>query len=266
MVNMLYICSVAKITFQLRYFIELSYKGTNYHGWQLQPNAISVQEMLNKALTIIFRIPINVVGAGRTDSGVHAEQLFAHIDLENSFNVEEVLYKVNSILPNDITVNAIFEVKEDAHARFDASSRSYEYRIYLGRNPFLTETTWQLINKKLNVKKMNEAANILLTYTNFKCFSRSKTDVRTYNCNVTKAKWVATNNTLVFYITADRFLRNMVRAVVGTLLEIGLDKTTLEEFKQIIESENRCNAGPSAPPQGLFLTQVTYPKTILINE
>jgi len=246
----------------LRYFIELSYKGTNYHGWQLQPNAISVQELLNKALTTIFRIPINVVGAGRTDSGVHAEQLFAHIDLEAEFKVNEVLYKLNSILPEDIVVNDIFKVKSDAHARFDATSRSYEYRIYSGRNPFCTETTWQLINKKLNVSKMNGAASILLTYTDFKCFSRSKSDVRTFDCDVMRAEWIETDKLLIFYITADRFLRNMVRAVVGTLLEVGEGKITIEEFKKIIESKDRCEAGPSAPSQGLFLTQVSYAKTI----
>ena len=147
---MLYICICAKITFQLRYFIELSYKGTNYHGWQYQPNAITIQELLNKALSTIFRTTIDVLGAGRTDSGVHAEQLFAHFDLDYKFNLNEVIYKLNSILPNDIVVHTILKVKEDAHARFDALSRSYEYRIYKGRNPFLTETTWQLNNKKLN--------------------------------------------------------------------------------------------------------------------
>jgi len=158
------------------------------------------------------------------------------------------------------------KVIEDAHARFDAVQRSYQYRIFLGRNPFLVETTWQLINKKLNVAKMNEAAEILLTYTNFKCFSRSNTDVKTYDCDLKKALWVQTKQHLIFYITADRFLRNMVRAVVGTLLDVGANKTSLEEFKKIIESKNRSNAGPSAPPQGLFLTEVTYPNRIFIHE
>jgi len=261
-----YICRHTKITFQLRYFLEIAYKGTNYHGWQLQPNAISVQELINKALTTIFRTPINVVGAGRTDTGVHAEQLFAHIDLEPQFNLNEVLYKINALLPNDIVILNIVKVIDDAHARFDAIERSYEYRIFLGRNPFLNETTWQLINKKLNVAIMNEAAEILLTYTNFKCFSRSNTDVKTYNCNVKKAEWIFNNNQLIFNITADRFLRNMVRAIVGTLLNVGSGKTSIEEFKQIIESENRSNAGPSAPPQGLFLTKVAYPNRIFIHE
>ncbi|WP_372792516.1 tRNA pseudouridine(38-40) synthase TruA [Lutibacter sp.] len=250
----------------MRYFIELSYKGTNYHGWQVQPNAISIQELLNKALTTIFRTAINVVGAGRTDTGVHAEQLFAHVDLENEIKIEDAIYKLNSLLPNDIVVENIMKTTETAHARFDAKSRSYEYRIFMGRNPFLIDTTWQLNNAKLNIVKMNEASEILKNYTNFKCFSRTNSNVKTYNCDVKRAEWIKTNEILIFHITADRFLRNMVRAIVGTLIDVGKDKLTLEGFKQIIESEDRCNAGTSAPAQGLFLTQVTYPKTIFIHE
>jgi len=263
---MAYICICTKITFQLRYFIKLAYKGTNYHGWQVQPNAITVQELLNKSLSTIFRSPLEVVGAGRTDTGVHAEEFFAHVDIENEFNPGEIIYKLNGLLPDDIVVYDIFETTENAHARFDAASRSYQYRIFLGKNPFLTETAWQLITTKLAVDKMNEAADILIKYTNFKCFSRSNSDVRTYNCNIMQAGWKQTDQLLVFHITADRFLRNMVRAIVGTLIEIGKGKMTLEEFTQVIESENRCNAGPSAPAKGLFLTQVTYPKTIMNYE
>ncbi len=262
----MYICNCTKIAFQLRYFIELSYKGTNYHGWQVQPNAISVQELLNKALTTIFRTAINVVGAGRTDTGVHAEQLFAHVDFENEIKIEDAIYKLNSLLPNDIVVENIMKTTETAHARFDAKSRSYEYRIFMGRNPFLIDTTWQLNNAKLNIVKMNEASEILKNYTNFKCFSRTNSNVKTYNCDVKRVEWIKTNEMLIFHITADRFLRNMVRAIVGTLIDVGKDKLTLEGFKQIIESEDRCNAGTSAPAQGLFLTQVTYPKTIFIHE
>lgn len=263
---MVYICSRTKIAFQLRYFIELSYKGTNYHGWQIQPDAISVQELLNKAFSTIFRIPIDVVGAGRTDTGVHAEQLIAHVDIEKEIDVKEIMYKLNSLLPHDIVIENLRRVTGDAHARFDATCRSYEYRIFLGRNPFLIETTWQLNNKKLNIVKMNEAAKILLTYANFKCFSRTNTNVKTYNCDVRRAEWILTDKKLIFHICADRFLRNMVRAIVGTLVEVGTEKITIEDFKQIIESKNRCNAGTSAPAQGLFLTQVTYPKTIFIHE
>lgn len=263
---MLYICTCAKITLQLRYFIELSYKGTNYHGWQYQPNAISVQEILNKALSTILRSNIEVLGAGRTDSGVHAEQMFAHFDYNYCFDSNQIIYKLNAVLPNDIVVYAIYKTMDEAHARFDAVSRSYEYRIFRGRNPFLVDTAWQLINKKLNVVKMNEAAKFLLTYTDFQCFSRSNTDVKTYLCQVTQAQWIEKDQHLIFYISADRFLRNMVRAVVGTLLEVGEGKISIDDFKKIIESKNRSNAGPSVPAQGLFLTKVEYPKTIFINE
>ena len=263
---MVYICSRTKIAFQLRYFIELSYKGTNYHGWQIQPDSVSVQELVNNAFTTIFRTPIAVVGAGRTDTGVHAEQLYAHVDFIHEINIGEVIYKLNSLLPHDIVVEDILKAKESVHARFDAIGRSYEYRIFLGRNPFLMDTTWQLNNRKLNIVKMNEAAQILLTYTNFKCFSRTNSNVKTYNCDVRRAEWVLTNKLLIFHITADRFLRNMVRAIVGTLIDVGTEKINLEEFKQIIESKDRCNAGTSAPAKGLFLTQVTYPKTIFIHE
>ena len=261
-----YICSNTKVAFQLRYFLEIAYKGTNYHGWQLQPDAITVQELVNKAISTIVRVPINVVGAGRTDSGVHAAQIFAHFDVVKELDLSQFCYKVNALLPADIVASNCVKTLEDAHARFSAVSRSYEYRVFLGRNPFAIETTWQLNNKKLNVSKMNEAAQFLLTYTNFKCFSRSKTNVYTYNCDVSKAIWAQEGSSLVFHITANRFLRNMVRAIVGTLVDVGDGKTSLEEFKQIIESENRCNAGTSAPAQGLFLTQVTYPKTIFKHE
>lgn len=250
----------------MRYFIELSYKGTNYHGWQEQPNSVSVQELINKAFSTIFGTSINVVGAGRTDTGVHAEQLYAHVDFSTKINTRDVIYKINSLLPHDIVVENIVKTIDSVHARFDAISRSYEYRIFLGRNPFLIETTWQLNNTKLNIVKMNEAAEILLTYTNFKCFSRTNSNVKTYNCDVRKAEWVLTNKLLIFHITADRFLRNMVRAIVGTLIEVGTGKITLEDFKQIIECKDRRNAGTSAPAQGLFLTQVDYPKSIFIHE
>lgn len=263
---MLYICLSTKIANQLRYFIELSYKGTNYHGWQLQPNAITIQEVLTKAFTTIFRIPVELVGAGRTDTGVHAAQLFAHFDIDSELNVTDIIYKVNALLPNDIVVLNLIKTSDNAHARFDAVSRTYEYRIFLGRDPFLTETSFQIINKLIPVDKLNVAASILLSYTNFKCFSRSNTDVKTYNCNILRAEWILTNKQLVFHISANRFLRNMVRAIVGTMLEVGSGKTSIEDFKKIIESQDRRNAGPSAPPQGLFLTGVSYPKTIFAHE
>lgn len=245
----------------MRYFIELQYNGTNYHGWQLQDNAITIQEELNNALSMLLKTAVNVVGAGRTDTGVHATQFFAHFDILNSIDTSNLSYKLNAILPGAIVVKNIFQVKDNAHARFDAVSRSYEYHIWLGKNPFLKELAWQT-HLKPSVDKMNEAAKWLLNYKDFKCFSKSKTDVNTYNCTITKATWRLSDNQLIFYITADRFLRNMVRAIVGTLIEVGLGKISVEEFKQIIESRDRTKAGVSVPPQGLFLTEIKYSNAI----
>jgi len=250
----------------LRYFIELSYNGKKYHGWQIQPNANSVQESVTNALSTILRNKVSIMGAGRTDAGVHALQLFAHFDIDSKLDEQEIKQKLNAFLPDDIVITNIFLVDDDAHARFDAVSRSYEYRIYLGRNPFLLDTTWQIYQLELDVKKMNEAAAVLLEYTNFKCFSKSKTDVKTYNCKITKANWILDNNVLTFYITADRFLRNMVRAIVGTLIDVGLGKKTKQDVIDIIKSENRSNAGVSVPPQGLFLTNVDYRDRLIDNK
>lgn len=246
----------------MRYFIELSYNGKNYHGWQIQPDVSSVQETINKAISTLVRKETDVVGAGRTDAGVHATQIFAHFDIENNIDINELKNRLNAFLPDDVVVQNIHLVTNEAHARFDAVSRSYEYRILLGRSPFLVDTTWQLYQQRLDIGKMNEAAQVLLDYTDFKCFSRSKTDVRTYNCDVTKAFWKLQGNELTFYITADRFLRNMVRAIVGTLVDVGLGKKSKEDFINIIESRDRTKAGFSVPAQGLFLTKVTYPKEI----
>lgn len=241
----------------MRYFIEISYKGTNYHGWQIQPEAISIQEEINKAISTILQEKVEVVGAGRTDSGVHAEQMFAHFDSSVSVDNNH-LHKFNAILPDDIVLKKCFLVHNDAHARFDAIERSYEYRIYLGRNPFLLETTWQFYHQAPDVKKMNEAANILMDYTDFECFSKVKTDVKTFKCKISKAFWKQEGNHLIFCISADRFLRNMVRAIVGTLLEVGFEKIDLAQFKSIIESKKRSKAGASVPAKGLFLTGVKY--------
>lgn len=241
----------------MRYFIELSYHGKNYHGWQIQPDANSVQEELTKAISTILRTEITVVGAGRTDAGVHASQMYAHFDVAKELT-NDIVFRFNALLPDDIVVDRLLKVKDDAHARFDATSRSYEYRIWLGRNPFTLETTWQLHSQELDLKAMNIAAKLLLSYEDFQCFSKVKTDVHTFNCTVTHAEWKLKGNELTFYISANRFLRNMVRAVVGTLLEVGQGKITLDEFRKIIESKNRNNAGVSVPAKGLFLTKVTY--------
>ena len=241
----------------MRYFIELSYNGKNYHGWQLQPDAISVQEKLNDAVSKVWNQKIEIVGAGRTDTGVHAKQMFAHFDSEHTIP-KEAVYKLNSILPNDIVVYQVFEVEKEKHARFDAISRSYEYKIWMGRNPFLLDFSWQIHSKKFDVKAMNESASLLLQYKNFQCFSKVKTDVYTYNCDVTEAIWTLEGKELRFHITANRFLRNMVRAIVGTLIDVGLGKITKADFEEIIKSRNRSNAGLSVPAKGLFLTAIKY--------
>ena len=251
-----------KIQFNLRYFVEISYLGKNYHGWQVQPNVITVQEKINSAFSLILGTPIHVMGAGRTDTGVHASQMFVHLDSDSELSNETHLYKLNSVLPNDIAIHNIFQVKDNAHTRFNAIQRSYEYKIYLGRDPFQLDTTWQFFKSELNVNNMNKAATILKNHTNFKCFSKSKTDVSTYNCTITNAEWILKDKSLTFHITADRFLRNMVRAIVGTLVSIGQGKNTVEDMSKIIESENRSKAGTSAPAQGLSLTKISYPENI----
>jgi tRNA pseudouridine38-40 synthase len=241
----------------LRYFIELSYNGKKYHGWQIQPDVISVQEKLNLAVSTILQQKIEVVGAGRTDTGVHAMKMFAHFNVDKVLN-GDVVFKLNSILPNDITVYKVFLVDEEKHARFNALSRSYEYRVWMGRNPFLLDFSWQIHSQELNLSKMNQASSLLLEYTDFQTFSKVKTDVYTFNCDVTAAYWKQEGNQLIFYISANRFLRNMVRAIVGTLVDVGLGKISVADFRDIIESKNRGKAGLSVPAKGLFLTNIKY--------
>jgi tRNA pseudouridine38-40 synthase len=245
----------------LRYFIELSYNGKAYHGWQNQPNAISVQQVLEEALSVLMQTKIEVVGAGRTDTGVHASQMFAHFDVEFEIDISTLVYKLNAILPNDIAIHDIFRVKEDAHARFDAISRTYHYKISTSKNVFTNDFAYRF-QLPLNVEKMNEACKILLRYKDFQCFSKSNTDVKTYHCNIEKAEWIEDHNGLTFTITADRFLRNMVRAIVGTMINIGLGKIQVKDLITIIGSKNRSEAGYSVPAHGLYLTQITYPESL----
>jgi tRNA pseudouridine38-40 synthase len=245
----------------LRYFIELSYNGKAYHGWQNQPNAISVQEVLEKALSTLLKEKIDIVGAGRTDTGVHAIQMFTHFDASVEITLEKLLHHLNSFLPKDIAIHDIFKVNNDAHARFDAISRTYKYRISLYKNAFSFNNSYYF-KQKLDVDKMNEAAKILFEYDDFKCFSRSSTDVKTYNCNLIKAEWVLEANELVFTIKANRFLRNMVRAIVGTMLNIGTGKTKVEQLHDVIKSKDRSQAGASVPGYALYLTKIEYPKSI----
>ncbi|MEL4308159.1 tRNA pseudouridine(38-40) synthase TruA [Joostella sp. CR20] len=250
----------------MRYFLELSYNGRHYHGWQNQPNAISVQEVLEKALSILLRSDISIMGAGRTDSGVHAKQMYAHFDTEETLDTEVLTHKMNSFLPEDIAIKTIFKVTEEAHARFDATQRSYEYWLVQEKNPFLNEYA-HFVKVNLDVDAMNCAAEELLKHKDFQCFSKSNTDVKTYLCDVRKAIWVREKDMLVFHITADRFLRNMVRAIVGTLLDVGLGKISQTDLVQIINSKDRSNAGASVPAHGLYLTEVVYPDSInKINE
>ena len=242
----------------MRYFIHLAYNGTPYHGWQIQPNATSVQETLNKAFSVLLQSEINLMGAGRTDTGVHAKEMYAHFDFEASIDIPNLVHKLNSFLPKDIVIYDIIPVHDDAHTRFDATKRTYEYRIHQFKNPFVDELSWYF-HQPLDIDLMNEAAKLLFNYTDFECFSKVNTDVNTFDCTIFEAHWKrGENDQLVFTISANRFLRNMVRSIVGTLVNIGLHKITIEDFAQIIESKSRDKAGFSVPAHGLYLTQITY--------
>jgi tRNA pseudouridine38-40 synthase len=217
-----------------------------------------VQQTLTKALGVVLKDKsIEIMGAGRTDSGVHASQMFAHFDYENPIDVQTVVHKMNSFLPKDIAVLNIIQVQENAHARFDAKQRTYEYKINTRKNVFLDQLSWYY-NKELDLDAMNGAANLLLEFTDFQCFSKVHTDVNNFNCKITEAFWKTENGQLIFTISADRFLRNMVRSIVGTLVYIGLRKISEVDFRTIIESKDRKKAGFSVPAHGLFLTQIKY--------
>ncbi len=240
-----------------RYFLELSYHGGAYHGWQVQENALSVQQVLNEALEILLRHPVETIGCGRTDTGVHATQHFAHLDTDVALN-ERFLHSLNALLPWDIAVKRVIPVTADAHARFDATLRSYEYHIHFKKDPLRSNLSWYMRDKPA-IDLMNQSAEMLKEYTDFSCFSKSNTQTFTNNCKITRALWQETEHGLVFHISADRFLRNMVRAIVGTLVEIGNGNMPPEAIRQIIESKNRSNAGASVPACGLYLTEVQYP-------
>lgn len=241
----------------LRYCIEFSYNGKNYFGYQVQPDAVSVQEELEKALSTILREEIKTTGAGRTDTGVHAKKMFAHFDTGTALD-ETLSRKLNSFLPPDISVKRIFKVKDDFHARFDATYRTYEYYISLDKNPFTRESAWQHWKRNLDLDKMNEACKILFEYEDFTSFAKLKTDNKTNICKIYKAEWEQHGSELKFTISANRFLRNMVRAIVGTMVEIGLGKIKPEDLRKVIEDKHRNSAGTSAPAHGLFLVDVGY--------
>lgn len=242
----------------MRYFIRLSFDGAAYHGWQIQPNGQSVQETLQKALSVLLRQPTDIVGAGRTDAGVHAGMMIAHFDSPVDLDCDNMVYKLNKLLPPDIAVQRIWPVAEDMHARFSATSRTYHYFIHTRKSPFLRRYSWQ-VAFPLDFSCMNAAARRLLCYEDFTSFSKVNTDTKTNLCHITKALWEEVEpGQWRFTITANRFLRNMVRAIVGTLVEVGRGRMTLDEFCRVIEKKDRCSAGESVPAHALFLVDVRY--------
>ena len=247
-----------------RYFIFFSYDGAAYHGWQVQPNAITVQQVLEEALATLLRVPVPLVGAGRTDTGVNAECMVAHANLPTGVDTAQLISKLNKILPPDIAVSDIRRVRDDAHARFDAVSRRYRYRVVTAKSPFARRYALRVM-PGIDFEAMNRAAKLLYEYTDFTSFSKLHTDVKTNNCKVTYAAWHNVGaDEWAFEIEADRFLRNMVRAIVGTLLLVGRGKMTVDGFRDVIENKARGEAGDSAMGEALFLVNVEYPKEIYL--
>ena len=243
----------------MRFFVELSYNGKQYHGWQIQPNANTIQAELNRAFSTILNQEVELVGAGRTDTGVHAMQMFAHFDFNQQIDAKKTILQINGFLPDDIVIQNICNVENDAHARFDAISRTYQYFITNKKNPF--NANCYSFYKTLDVEAMNSACAHLLGKQDFTSFSKVHTQTYTNDCIISSANWEQKNKMLVFTITADRFLRNMVRAVVGTLLEVGQGKIKADEIKNIIAKKNRSKAGVSVPAHALFLTKIEYSKS-----
>lgn len=252
---MLYFCT-CKFT-KLRYFIEFSYHGKNYFGYQIQPRENSIQQELEHALSTLLRENIKTIGAGRTDTGVHAKKMFAHFDYEQALP-ENLSDRLNRFLPPDIAVRRVFRVRDDLHARFDATYRTYEYFISLNKDPFTRDFAWQIRNPKLNIGVMNEACKVLFDYEDFGSFAKIGGDNKTNLCKIFRADWQQNGAEIKFTISANRFLRNMVRAIVGTMVEIGLGKLSVDDFRQIILDQNRSAAGSSAPANALFLVDVGY--------
>ena len=248
-----------------RYFIELSYDGSAYHGWQRQPNAISVQEVLEEALSRLARNSISLLGAGRTDTGVHALQMYAHFDVSQRIaNTKKLIFHLNGFLKDDISIKGIRQVQPHANARFDATARHYEYHISVAKDPFHSQLHYYLKNQP-DIDMMNEAAKTLLLHQDFQCFSKTNTDVKTFLCKIKKAVWKQEGSSLIFYISSNRFLRNMVRSIVGTLLEVGYKKRKVEDIDDLIKSKDRGQAGFSVPAHGLYLSRIDYPQNIFID-
>lgn len=242
----------------MRYFITFSYDGTAYHGWQIQPHSVTVQEELQKALSTLMRKPMEVVGAGRTDTGVHAHKMIAHFDHDEEVDCSQLVYKLNKLLPRDIAVQHVEPVANDMHARFSAKSRTYHYYVHLDKNPFLRSYSWQVYGNP-DFELMNRAARVLMEYKDFTSFSKVNTDTKTNDCTITEARWDRVGeDQWRFTVTANRFLRNMVRAIVGTLMEVGRGRMTIEQLRSVIEAKDRCRAGDSVPGNALFLVEVLY--------
>ena len=255
-----------KFTNRLRYFIELSYNGSKYHGWQSQPNATTVQQSIENSLQLVLKNKqLKIVGAGRTDTGVHAIQMYAHFDFDKNFDVNNLIFKLNSFLDKYIVINNIFRVHDEAHARFDAYLREYKYFLTTKKDVYNSDIKYYF-TKKLDFEQISKAIEIIKQNTNFKSFCRTKTDVTSYECSIKNFQYEVKNSEVIFTISANRFLRNMVRAIIGTILDVGLHKISVEKLKDIIDKSDRIYAGPSVPAHGLFLTKVEYPENIFVNE
>jgi tRNA pseudouridine38-40 synthase len=248
----------------MRYFFEIAYNGKNYNGWQSQETGIGVQAVVEDAMHKLFREKLKIVGSGRTDTGVHCEQQFFHTDIEKAFDIPLYIQKLNSFLPAGIAIYSIRKVKDDASARYEAIERTYRYQITRRKDPFLEGYAWHFF-KTLNLETMNKAAALMVGEHDYECFSKVKTDVNHFICDIKSATWKEQDDMLIFTISANRFLRGMVRSIVGTLLDVGTGKTSLEKFRSIINSKDRKKAGANVPPYGLYLMKVRYPSTLFIK-
>ncbi|MEM1134887.1 MAG: tRNA pseudouridine(38-40) synthase TruA [Bacteroidota bacterium] len=247
----------------MKYFIEISYKGTAYHGWQIQKNALSVQEVINNCLTKILRTDIVVYGSGRTDTGVHCLQQFAHFETIEQLDIHYLLKRCNAFLPSDIAIKQILPVIPDAHARFSALSRKYIYKISPYKNPFLIDFAYQLFHP-LNLERMQEAADLLIKWEDYTAFSKTNSDVEHHLCRIAKAYWQEEHELICFHIIANRFLRGMVRLLTGALLQVGMDKISVNQFKSLLILKQRNTQRFAVPPQGLYLSEVKYPEDIFL--
>lgn len=243
--------------------MDISYKGTNFNGWQIQPNGVTVQEEIETALSTILKHKVAIVGSGRTDTGVHATQQVAHFDADE-LDTEKLHFKLNSFLNEDISINDIVPVKEDISARFEASSRKYHYHLHQAKNPFKKGFSYYF-KPEMDIDQINKACEIIKHWQNFECFSKVHTEVNHFNCEIFEAGWIQKGNEHLFVISANRFLRGMVRAIVGTLIDVGLGKTSLDDLKEILKSNDRGKAGRAVPAEGLYLEEVIYPKNIYLD-